>query len=433
MKLSTLMKRGLAVGLVGAMAVGLVACGDKKDDANQSSANSDKAAASDVTLKFQQWWGVELPEGYLEDICAQFKEDTGITVELLSAPWANTKEQIVSGAANKTVADIVSVDGAWLSEFTDMGILTDLTAAGVDANLATDTWKVGDTSYVVPVLNFAYPMYVNMDILEEAGVKEIPKTWSEMIEACKKIKAAGKSAFALNLGTENPNGIQNVYMGTGWASGMALKDDSGAYKVEGSEDLVSLAEFFKTLNDNGCLYPGANTLEEAAMTSNFAAGNCAFTLASAATMGTFKDVNFQATTVPVKDGYEGKSGICYASWAVGISENCENKEAAAKFVNYLLGGKDGKDGSVSAGLAQTQSAFPNSTVAQPDYSSAPQQFQDFYELYKENYVINEFIGLPNATDVMTNMTNDVVKYLDGSLDADAMLKNWQGYLDEATK
>lgn len=431
MKLSTLMKRGLAVGLVGAMAVGLVACGDKKQEAKPGSANAE--TASDVTLKFQQWWGVELPEGYLEDICAQFKEDTGITVELLSAPWANTKEQIVSGAANKTVADIVSVDGAWLAEFTDMGILTDVEAAGVDTSLATDTWKVGDTSYVVPVLNFAYPMYVNMDILKEAGVKEIPKTWSEMIDACKKIKATGKSAFALNLGTENPNGIQNVYMGTGWASGMALKDDSGAYKVEGNEDLADLAEFFKTLNDNGCLYPGANTLEEAAMTSNFAAGNCAFTLASAATMGTFKDVNFQATTVPVKDGYEGKSGICYASWAVGISENCENKEAAAKFVNYLLGGKDGKDGSVSAGLAQTQSAFPNSTVAQPDYSSAPQQFQDFYELYKENYVINEFIGLPNATDVMTNMTNDVVKYLDGSLDADAMLKNWQGYLDEAAK
>ena len=101
-----------------------------------------------------------------------------------------------------------------------------------------------------------------------------------------------------------------------------------------------------------------------------------------------------------------------------------------QFVNYLLGGKDGE---VSAGLAATQSAFPNSTVAKPDYSQAPQQFQEFYELYKQNYVINEFIGLPNATDVMTKMTNDVVKYLEGDLDADTMLNNWQGYLDEATK
>ena len=102
-------------------------------------------------------------------------------------------------------------------------------------------------------------------------------------------------------------------------------------------------------------------------------------------------------------------------------------------MNYLLGGIDGKDGSVAAGLAATMSAFPNSTVAEPDYSSAPEQFQSFYELYKEGYVINEYIGLPNASDVMTSMTNDLVLYLEGDLKCDAMLKNWQGYLDEAGK
>lgn len=169
------------------------------------------------------------------------------------------------------------------------------------------------------------------------------------------------------------------------------------------------------------------------MTSNFAAGNCAFTLASAATMSQFTDVNFEAVTVPSKDDYTGEKGICYASWAVGISEASENKEEAAKFVNYLLGGIDGKDGSVSAGLAASMSAFPNSTVAEPDYSDAPEQFQSFYELYKEGYVINEYIGLPNASDVMTSMTNDLVLYLEGDLECDAMLKNWQGYLDEAGK
>ena len=173
-----------------------------------------------------------------------------------------------------------------------------------------------------------------------------------------------------------------------------------------------------------------STLEEAEMTSNFAAGNCAFTVASAATMSQFTDVNFETALIPSKDGYEGEHGICYASWAVGISEASENKEAAADFVNYLL---TGQDGAVSAGLASTMSAFPNSTVAEPDYSEAPEQFQSFYELYKENYVINEYIGLPNASDVMTNMTNDLVRYLEGDIKVDKMLKNWQGYLDEAGK
>lgn len=79
------------------------------------------------------------------------------------------------------------------------------------------------------------------------------------------------------------------------------------------------------------------------------------------------------------------------------------------------------------------SAFPNSTVAEPDYSEAPEQFQSYYEIYKENYVINEFIGLPQASDVMTSMTNDLVTYLEGDIDVDTMLANWQGYLDDAGK
>jgi len=292
MKLSILMKKVLAVGLIGVMMAGLVACGGSNDSGETSTDTTaaTETAGSDVTLKFQQWWGAELPEGYLEDICAKYEEATGVKVELLTAPWADTKTAITAGATNGTIADIISVDGAWLSEFVDMGVLTDVEGAGVDSSLASDIWRVDDTGYVVPILNFAYPMYVNMDILEASGVEAIPTTWSELEDAAKKITDAGYSAFALNLGTTNANGIQNVFMGTGWGSGISLKDDSGAYKTEGNEDLASLAEMFKSLYDAGSLYPGMSTLEESEMTSNFAAGNCAFTVASAATMSQFTDI-----------------------------------------------------------------------------------------------------------------------------------------------
>ena len=436
MRLITTMKKGMVVGLAGIMMTALAACGGGGGSSGTEGSKPEAEStgkSSDVTLKFQQWWGAELPQGYLDDICAKYEEETGVKVELITAPWADTKTAITAGATNGTIADIISVDGAWLSEFVEMNILSDAAAAGVDTSLTSDTWKVDNTSYVIPVLNFSYPMYVNMDILEASGVESIPTTWSELEAACKKITDAEYSAFALNLGTTNANGIQNVFMGTGWGSGISLKDESGAYKTEGNEELASLAEMFKTLYDAGSLYPGMSILEESEMTSNFAAGNCAFTVASAATMSQFANINFETALIPVKDSYAGQSGICYASWAVGITESGKHKEEAADFINYLLGGADGTDGSASAGLAASMSAFPNSTVAEPDYSATPEQFRSYYELYKENYVINEFIGLPMASDVMTSMTNDLTKYLSGDLDVDTMLANWQGYLDEAGK
>ena len=441
MKIRNALKKFLSLAMVLVMVLGLVACGGGEAApattvANGTPSNETAAGTPDstgVTLKFQQWWGVELPEGYLQNICDEFEAATGIKVELISAPWSDTKTAITAGAVNGTVADIISVDGAWLAEFSEMGLLTDVEAAGVDTSKVSDVWSVDGTKYVIPVNNFTYPLYVNMDILEAAGVEKVPTTWTELIDVCKQISDAGYSAFALNLGTTNANGIQNVFMGTGWASGITLKDESGKYNVAGNENLKALAELFKTLYDNGSLYPGMSTLEESEMTSNFAAGNCAFTLASAATMSQFSDINFEAITVPVKDDYSGESGICYASWAIGITESSQYKKEAAQFINYLIAGLTGDDGSVSAGLASTMTAFPNSTVAEPDYSATPEQFQSFYELYKENYVINEFIGLPNASDVMTNMTTDLVLYLEGDMDVDTMLNNWQGYLDAAGK
>ena len=178
MKFRTVAKKTFSAAMVGTMVLSLAACGGNggsgDSGSDSDSGNDSKSESSDgVTLKFQQWWGAELPEGYLDEIVENYEKETGVKVELLTAPWADTKTAITAGATNNTIADIISVDGAWLSEFVDMGILADVEAAGFDSSLASDVWEVDGTKYVVPVNNFAYPMYVNMDILEDAGVAEI--------------------------------------------------------------------------------------------------------------------------------------------------------------------------------------------------------------------------------------------------------------------
>ena len=41
--------------------------------------------------------------------------------------------------------------------------------------------------------------------------------------------------------------------------------------------------------------------------------------------------------------------------------------------------------------------------------------------------------MANASDVMTSMTNDLVMYLEGDMEVNKMLENWQNYLDNAGK
>lgn len=62
---------------------------------------------------------------------------------------------------------------------------------------ALDNYRVGDEVAAFPLEGFNWPMWYNMEILEKAGVKEIPTTWDEMIDVATKVRQAGDQPFAL--------------------------------------------------------------------------------------------------------------------------------------------------------------------------------------------------------------------------------------------
>lgn len=400
--------------------------------------SSESGSKDEVTIEFQQWWAVELPEGYLQKICDDFYAETGIRVKLLNAPFADTKTAIMSGVSTGTVADIISVDGSWLYDFADQGILTNMSTLissnDVDEKIFNDQWRVNGSTYCLPVLNFAYPMFVNMDILKSSGISKLPTTWSEFLDVCEIIAENDYYPFALNLSTASPSGIQNVYMGYAWASNITMKDDKGNYVVSGNEDLIEFAEFYKTMYDRGYLLPGMSALTEADMTSKFISGEIAFIINSMAVLQAWRednpDMEISAVAVPVRDGYEGKSGMCVASWAVGITETSEHKDEAMQFIEYLY---QGLDGGVNAGLAETQSAFPGSSLADPDYSATDPVFQDVYAMFAEGFPINEFIGMKKANVIMVDFINALIPYMEGDVSVEDYLDNVQSAIDKVYK
>jgi hypothetical protein len=82
-----LTKRRILALLGTSVIVLTAACGGESDESASSGA---------VTLEFTQWWEPELPDGSLRALMDEFEEQNpGITVELLSGPYASTKEQVV--------------------------------------------------------------------------------------------------------------------------------------------------------------------------------------------------------------------------------------------------------------------------------------------------------------------------------------------------
>lgn len=392
-------------------------------------ATSPDGAGEEVTLEFAQWWEPELPDGMLRGLMDEFEAaNPGIKVELLSGPYASTKEQVVAGAASGTMSDVVGLDGAWVSDFVNQGAIADLSTvmseAGYDDSQLASQVQVGGSTAMIPVVNFAYMMFTNDGLLAEAGVDQAPITRSEFKAAAEAISGINDttSGWVLPLSTETPNGIQNDVMSWVWASGGSMLTADGRPDVTNA-DVASAVNFIQELDAAGAIAPGAATLKEQDKVEEFTNERVGMMISSLAHINTLReanpDLNFSIHAVPALDDYTGERGTPYASWGIGIAENSEHKAEAWKLVEFLMSAE------ANATLADAANAFPGNTEAVPAFVENDEMFQSAFDVWSEGYPANEFVGLPVAEQLMRDFDEELQAVLNGDLSTDEGLANAQ--------
>jgi len=416
----TRLRRLIGAATAAATVVFVAACG--------SGDSGDTAADGSVTLEFAQWWGAELPAGDFDKIISDFTaQNPNIKVKLLSAPYASTKQQLVTGAASKTLPDVVGLDGAWVNDFAKQGAITDLsklmTDANYDAGQLASQVQIKDKTYMIPVVNFVYPLFVNKDLLTKAGVGKVPSTRTEFLDAAKKISASGGNVkgWALPLDTAVPNGIQNDVMSWLWASGGTMLTDGKPNLT--SAPVKSAVEYVKSLNDAGVIAPGSLTMKEQDKVEKFTNGQVGMMIDSLAHINLIKknkpDLNFEVAALPAEDGFTGKRGMPYASWGIGVSDSTKHKAEAFKLVQYLMS----KD--TNAKLSTIANGFPGNKNAQPDFGTADPMFKTAFDIYQKGYPANEFVGLPKSEDLMRSFDEQLQLVLTGKSSVDDALAKSQ--------
>jgi multiple sugar transport system substrate-binding protein len=416
------LKRLLGVMTAAVMAVAAVGCGDDEG-------SGDTSAQGPVTLEFAQWWAPELPAGSFDKLMSDFTaQNPNITVKLLSGPYASTKQQLVSGAASRTLPDVVGLDGAWVNDFAKQGAITDLSAlmsqAQYDASQLASQIQLEGKTYMIPVVNFVYPLFVNEDLLKKAGVAKVPSTRTEFLDAAKKITALGANVkgWALPLDTAVPNGIQNDVMSWLWASGGSMLTPDGKPNLT-SPPVKSTIEYVKSLYDAGVVAPGALTMKEQDKVEKFTTGQVGMMIDSLAHIGLIKKnspgLNFTVAPIPAEDSYTDKRGLPYASWGIGIAQSSKNKAAAFKLVQFLMSAQ------ANAQLSTLANGFPGNKTAEPDFSKSDPLFKTAFDIYKAGYPANEFVGLPKSEELMRSFDEQLQLTLTGKQSVDDTLNKAQ--------
>lgn len=390
-----------------------------------------------VTLEFAQWWEPELPANSLRALMDQFEsENPNIKVKLISGPYASTKEQVVAGAAAGTMSDVVGLDGAWVNDFVKQGSLANLSdlmkSANFDESQLAAQVKLDGSTWMIPVANFVYPMFINETLLKKAGVDKVPTNRTEFTAAAKAVSKLGgnTSGWILPLDTATPNGIQNDVMSWVWASGGSMLKD-GAPNLAGNTEVKDVMTFIKGLYDDGAIAKGAFTMKEQDKVNEFTNGRVGMMIDSLAHVNLIreqnKDLKFSVSAIPAADGYTGKRGLPYASWGIGVAANSAHQAEAFKLVSFLMG----KD--VNATLCNSAHAFPGNTTAVPDFVNSDEIFKQAFEIYQAGTPTNEFTGLPVAEDLMRSFDEQFQKYLAGKQSADEALTASQSAWETAFK
>jgi multiple sugar transport system substrate-binding protein len=432
MKRHSLKVRG-SLSLLTSAALLLTAAGCAPASENNSETAPDAGDGStsqaEVVLEFAQWWEPELPDGSFRALMDEFEsENPGIKVELLSGPYSTTKEQVVAGAASGTMADVVGLDGAWVNDFAKQGSLADMSklmeATSYDQDQLASQIKIEGSTYMIPIVNFVYPLYTNDDVLASAGVTSPPTSRTEFRAAAKAVSEDGVYGWALPLSLEAPNGIQNDVMSWVWASGGSMLKDGQPDVTNG--DVSNAVEYIKDIWDDGSIAPGSFTMKEQDKLEEFTNGRVAMIVSSLSHINLIREsnpeLNFSVSAMPAVDGYTGKRGIPYASWGIGIAENSEHKEEAWKLISFLM------SESTNAKLSSIANAFPGNTTASPDFVKGDEMFGKAFEIYQSGFPANEFVGLPVAEQLMRLFDEQLQLYLDDQISLDSMLKvaqeNW---------
>ena len=183
-------------------------------------------------------------------------------------------------------------------------------------------------------------MWVNRDELKKAGVNEIPKTWPQVFDAAKKLKAAGhdtcgfSNAWASWANIEPFSAWHNIPMATK-ANGLDGFDTE--MKFNSPQHVKHLQNLVDLQKDKTYDYSGRDSKSEGRFTS----GECAIFLTSSGFYGNVKaNAKFDFTSAPMPyypdvQGAPQNSIIGGASlWVMG-GKKADEYKGVAKFFTFL--------------------------------------------------------------------------------------------------
>lgn len=328
-------------GLLGG-GIGLAATGAMSACSGGSASQGGSGADGPAQLRVLTWSSSEAHHSVFNAIAAEFIEANADEVSEItfdSIPLAEYPQTLVTQVSGGQAPDLAWALNANALEYVDEGVFADARGAfeadedwdlGDIVEGALDVWSKDDGIYAYPFSNQPFGVWVNLELLEQAGQphpRDLLSSGEWTID--KLVQMGGAVADATGQGgLQLDNWDQWVELATMWDGfGAQPWSDDGTQSLFGSAPMVSFFEWLQSsmFDRHGYIRPGE--------TYDFIAGTAAFKIHLISTGGGL-DNSFEWDYLPLPAGPETQANVINQA-AIGALSQSKQPELATKFLAFF--------------------------------------------------------------------------------------------------
>ena len=329
------MKRTLTLALALTTALSLTACGGGETSSAGSAGSSGSGEPTKMTLILR---GGAYGES-LEAMLPAFEEEHNVDIEVMLMSFDDLHTGIALDAVNEVgTYDLCMVDGSWMAEFTENGVLANLSELGYSFDediipATTEICMVDDDIYLAPYYGNVTVLMYNKQLLADAGyAPEDIDSFADIQDIAQKTRAAdpNKNGFLIRGGSAD--NILSDFLPHLVAHGGWVVD-------ENNNPTVNTPEFKAAMEDYLALYNVGGTLDKDDIVASVTSGETALAQIWPGWYTPTADGPADYITIPTKltdDSQPLDAVALQGVWCIGIPDNAPNKELALELLEYVM-------------------------------------------------------------------------------------------------
>ena len=402
------MKKLIALILAAMFCLGLAACGEEpaaEDDTPASEAPASDAPEAEepsgdpveltVWLPIYQFGDGISDADFWNGKFDAFEGENNCTINLEILSWTDYATQIYTGLLSDEGPDVVYVTETY--DLIDAGLLAPLDeyltdedyekylyleqgAYNSDGQLCTFPMMAGNPCVV----------FYNMDMLEAAGITELPTTWDEFMDVCLTLKEANPDVWPFISSWGASNGVSAMLAGF-WPfffqAGGTVLDEEGNLNLDSDATLEALT-YINSFKENGIFDDSIVSMDDP--NGHFVNGEAAIIINGTGNASTFTEAGI---TWQCQLGLEGPAGMAtnMSVDSLAISSYCEDKALAAELIKYITS-------------AECMDEYHSEIYGMPSLTTdatytEPEPFQSMYNDYSDvMYSVPSYEGSASFAD-----------------------------------